>query len=62
MFTTGQLIFAIAFVLVFVAVIIRMYRKDRNWQREQYKGVVWVLIFFIGFVSLLVFLKYILRP
>ena len=62
MFTTGQLIFAIAFVLVFVAAIIRMYRKDRNWQREQYKGVVWVLIFFIGFVSLLVFLKYILRP
>lgn len=61
MFSTGQLIFAIAFILVFVVVIIRMYRKDRNWQRKQYKGVLWVLLFFITFVALLVFLKYILR-
>mgnify|MGYP006987897520 FL=1 len=61
MFTTGQIIFALAFILVFVLVMVRMYRKDRKWQQKQYKGAGWVLVFFILFISLLLFLKYILR-
>ena len=61
MFSTGQIIFALAFILVFVLVMIRMYRKDQKWQQQQYKGAGWVLLFFIGFISLLLFLKYILR-
>ena len=61
MFSTGQAIFALLFTLVFVFVLIRMYRKDRTWQKQQYKGVIWVLIFFIAFITLLVFLKYSLK-
>ncbi len=61
MFSTGQIIFALLFILVFVVVIVRMYRKDRKWQQKQYKGAGWVLLFFIGFMALLLFLKYILR-
>jgi len=61
MFSTGQIIFALAFIAVFVLVMIRMYRKDRKWQQKQYKGAGWVLVFFIAFISLLLFLKYILR-
>jgi len=61
MFSTGQVVFAILFILVFVFVIIRMYRKDRSWSKKQYSGVFWVLLFFIGFIALLVFLKYSLR-
>ena len=61
MFSTGQIIFALLFILVFVLVIVRMYRKDQKWQQKQYKGAGWVLLFFIGFMALLLFLKYILR-
>ncbi|MFZ9003409.1 MAG: hypothetical protein EP302_00245 [Bacteroidetes bacterium] len=61
MFSTGQIIFAVLFILVFVLVIVRMYRKDREWHRKQYRGAGWVLLFFIGFMALLLFLKYILR-
>jgi uncharacterized membrane protein len=61
MFSTGQIIFALAFILVFVFVTVRMYRKDRKWQRQHYKGAGWVLVLFIAFISLLLFLKYILR-
>ena len=61
MFSTGQVIFALLFILDFVLVIVQMYRKDRKWQQKQYKGAGWVLLFFIGFMALLLFLKYILR-
>lgn len=61
MFSTGQIIFALVFVLVFILVMVRMYRKDREWHQRQYKGAGWVLLFFIGFMALLLLLKYILR-
>ncbi len=61
MFSTGQIVFALLFILAFVLVMVRMYRKDRKWQKQQYKGAGWVLLFFIGFIALLLFLKYILR-
>jgi hypothetical protein len=61
MFTTGQTVFALLFLLVFVLVMVRMYRKDSAWQKRQYKGAGWVLIFFLGFVTLLVLMKYLLR-
>lgn len=61
MFTPGQIVFALLFILVFVLVMVRMYRKDRPWLQKHYKGSGWVLLLFILFISLLLFLKYILR-
>tara|TARA_B100001059_G_scaffold55437_1_gene50266 strand:- start:263 stop:451 length:189 start_codon:yes stop_codon:yes gene_type:complete len=57
MFTKGQLIFAIIFVIIFTVVIIDSYKKDVRFLKNTYKGVRWVLIGFIVFFSILVILK-----
>ena len=57
MFTNGQLIFAIFFVIIFTITIIISYRIDNVYLKKTYKGVVWVLVGFIVFFSLLVILK-----
>ena len=57
MFTKGQLIFAIFFVIIFTITIIISYRIDNVYLKKTYKGVVWVLVGFIVFFSLLVILK-----
>ena len=57
MFTKGQLIFAIFFVISFTIIIIISYKKDLKFLKNTYKGVRWVLIGFIIFFSLLVILK-----
>lgn len=61
MFSTGQLVFASLFLIVFTIVIIRSYRKDRNLHRKNYKGVVWVGTVFVIFIILLFVIKQILR-
>ena len=57
MFTKGQLIFAIFFVITFTIIIIISYKKDLKFLKNTYNGVRWVLIGFIIFFSLLVILK-----
>ncbi len=57
MFTKGQLIFAIFFIITFTIIIIISYRKDLKLLKNTYKGVRWVLIGFIIFFSLLLILK-----
>ena len=57
MFTKGQLIFAIFFVITFTIIIIISYKKDLKFLKNTYKGVRWVLIGFIIFFSLLLILK-----
>ena len=57
MFSKGQLIFAIIFVIIFTVVIIDSYKKDVRFLKNTYKGVRWVLIGFIVFFSILVILK-----
>ena len=57
MFTKGQLIFAIFFVITFTIIIIISYKKDLKFLKNTYKGVRWVLVGFIIFFSLLVILK-----
>jgi len=43
MFSTGQLIFVIFFVIVFVGFIAYSYRKDAKLHKKQYKGSRWIL-------------------
>ena len=61
MFSTGQLIFAAVFFVVFVAVIIYTYRRDIKLHRKYYKGTIYVFIAFILFMILLFILKTQLR-
>ncbi|RMB57387.1 hypothetical protein EAX61_11615 [Dokdonia sinensis] len=61
MFSTGQWVFVVFFIVAFVAIIIFSYRKDANLHRKNYKGSKWVLLGFLGFIALLVFLKFILK-
>ncbi len=60
MFSTGQLIFAILFFVVFVIAIAYQYGKDKKVHKAYYKGTVWVLIAFIGFIGMIAAIKFLL--
>ena len=57
MFTQGQLIFAIFFVIAFTIIITISHKKDLVFLKNTYKGVKWVLVGFIVFFLILVLLK-----
>nr|WP_151674210.1 hypothetical protein [Patiriisocius marinus] len=61
MFSTGQWIFALFFVIGFVILMIISYRKDIKLHRKYYKGSIWVLVGFLVFIALLVGAKYLLK-
>jgi hypothetical protein len=61
MFSTGQLIFAAIFFVVFVVIITYSYRKDLKLHRKYYKGTLYILLAFILFMALLFALKIRLR-
>lgn len=54
MFSTGQLVFAILFLIVFTFVIVFSYRKDKNVHRKFYKKNIWVFVIFVVFILLLI--------
>ena len=57
MFTQGQLIFAVFFVIAFIILVSLSYIKDMKFLKNTYKGVKWVLVSFILFFLILVLLK-----
>jgi len=61
MFSTGQLIFAICFLIVFVTVMIFSYKRDKKLHRKQFKGSFWILIGFVFFILLLLAAKVYLK-
>ncbi|MDB9828184.1 hypothetical protein OAC33_01465 [Flavobacteriaceae bacterium] len=61
MFSTGQLVFAIFFVIAFIAIIIYSYRKDLPLHKKYYKGSYRVLLGFLVFIALLVAAKFALK-
>ena len=61
MFSTGQLIFAGLFFIVFVMVIIFSYQKDKKLHLKNYKGVKWVGLFFLMFILILFLIKVTLK-
>ena len=61
MFSKGQLIFAILFVILFTIFIIRSYRRDKKLHNKNYKGVRWVGLAFITFVIILFIIKFLLK-
>ena len=58
MFSFGQLIFALCFLIGFTLIIIYSYRSDKKKQPDYFKGSYKILVgFFIAF-SVLVLIKY----
>ncbi len=57
MFSTGQLIFAAAFIVVFITLITISYRKDKKMHKKNYSGVIWVLVAFILFIIAIILIK-----
>jgi uncharacterized membrane protein YhaH (DUF805 family) len=57
MFTTGQWIFAIFFIIAFVILITYSYIGDKRLHQKYYKGSKWVLICFLAFIGLLFLIK-----
>lgn len=61
MFSTGQIVFALLFAIVFIAIIIFSYRKDKKLHLKNYKGVKWIALAFIAFILTLFLIKYTLK-
>jgi len=59
MFSTGQLIFGLLFFIVFAIVIAYQYRKDLRIHKKYYKGTIWMLIAFIGFIGMIAAIKFV---
>nr|WP_298392309.1 hypothetical protein [Flavobacterium sp.] len=57
MFTTGQLVFAVLFIIAFVFAMIYAYRKDKALHTMFYKGNYKILLGFFGFILLLFIIK-----
>ena len=60
MFSQGQLTFGIIYAIVFSGIIIYAYRKDFNLHQKYYKGSLWVLLVFIGFIAGIAAIKFLL--
>lgn len=61
MFTTGKIVFALLFVVIFTTLMIVMYRKDMNLHKKYYKGSTLVFIAFLLFIGLLFLIKFYLK-
>jgi hypothetical protein len=61
MFSKGQIVFGILFAIVFAVIIGFMYRKDLKLHKIHFKGSLWVLLAFIGFIGLIVAIKVIFK-
>ncbi len=61
MFSTGQIVFAILFIVAFSIIMVLSYRKDKRLHQKNYKGVKWVAISFVVFVIVLFLLKVLLK-
>lgn len=57
MFSQGQLLFALCFVIAFVIIMIFSYRKDIKTHKIFYKGNYKILIGFFIFIGILFFIK-----
>ena len=61
MFTTGQIYFAIFFIIAFVITMILVYRKELKILKPFYKGTYSIFIGFIIFICLLFLIKFLMK-
>lgn len=58
MFSNGQLLFAVFFVIAFTIAITYTYRKDFKGHQVHYKGSFKILLTFIAAIVVLFYIKY----
>ena len=58
MFSKGQFLFALFFVIAFVALIIFAYRKDSTNHKVHYQGSIKIFIAFILTIGILFLIKF----
>lgn len=58
MFSKGQFLFALFFVIAFVALMIFSYRKDSKNHKVHYKGSIKILIAFVLTIGILFLIKF----
>ncbi len=61
MFSSGQILFALIFIVVFIGVLLFSYAKDKKLHDRNYKGVKWVGFVFTTFIIILFVIKYLLK-
>lgn len=61
MFSKGQTIFAILFAIAFIIAIFIMYRKDISIHKQHYKGIKWIVIGFLLFITFLITIKTVIK-
>ena len=61
MFSSGQIVFAILFIIAFAIIMVLSYLKDKRLHQKNYRGVKWVGVSFVIFVILLFVLKVLLK-
>jgi hypothetical protein len=61
MFSKGQLIFAVIFLISFITIMVLSYKKDIKIHKSYYKGSIWILIAFLLFIGFLFFIKTIFK-
>ncbi|MCH7524368.1 MAG: hypothetical protein IIC74_04990 [Bacteroidetes bacterium] len=59
MFSKGQIVFGIIFLIAFIIILIFAYRKDIKIHKRHYKGTIWILLAFIGFIAFIAFIKFV---
>lgn len=59
-FSQGQIIFALCFILGFSILIYLSYKRDSKLHKKNYKDLWSVVIGFVAFFTLLILLKYLL--
>lgn len=58
MFSKGQIIFGVLFLIVFAIIIGYTYRKDLKLHKRFYAGSIWVLVAFIAFILFISAIKF----
>lgn len=58
MFSKGQLLFAVFFVIAFISIMIFSYRKDIKNHKLHYEGSLRILIVFLITIAALFLIKY----
>jgi hypothetical protein len=61
MFTTGQIYFAIFFIIAFVITMVLVYRKDLKVLKPFYTKTYTIFIVFIVFIGLLFLIKFLMK-
>jgi hypothetical protein len=61
MFSTGQIYFAIFFVIAFITTMIFVYRRDLKIHKLYFKGSYKIIFVFIAFIATLFIIKFFLK-